>query len=66
MESTRELLQNRTVLWRRGFLLCDLCMCFFLKDCRQRTARSFNTLGGGFGSAGPVMRSDEGEYFHTE
>lgn len=68
MESTRETLKKS--FWtveKKGFSpLSSSHSFFFLQDCRQRTARSFTTLGNGFGSAGPLMRSDDGEYFHTE
>ncbi|KAM8741277.1 uromodulin-like 1 isoform 2-T3 [Acanthopagrus schlegelii] len=47
------------------YLHCQVQICAEIgsdtcvPDCRQRTARSFTTLGNSFGSAGPLMRSDD-------
>lgn len=40
--------------------------CVSVQDCLQRTARSVNTVGTGYGSSGPLQRSDESEYLYAE
>ncbi|XP_070838553.1 uromodulin-like 1 [Chaetodon trifascialis] len=47
------------------YLHCQVQICAQIgsdtcvPDCLQRTARSSNTIGTGFGSSGPLLRSDE-------
>ncbi|XP_034539748.1 uromodulin-like 1 isoform X2 [Notolabrus celidotus] len=47
------------------YLHCQVQICVQIgsdtcvPDCLQRTARSFNIIGGAVGSSGPVLRSDE-------
>lgn len=50
-------------MWQKSL---ESFLFMFFQDCLQRTSRSsHNTIATAFGSTGPLLKSDEGKYFHT-